>query len=275
MPWLASLAGPMCTVPEADMGLVDTHCHLNDPEAFPDPAAAIAEARAAGVDQFIVIGIEGESNARALRLAEQFDCVFAAVGWHPNSCGQLPPSAIEELRSQLVHPKVVALGEIGLDYYREHTPPDEQRAALLMQLDLAAELGKPVVLHCRNAYGDLLDLLEARPPQAADFHCFSGDADDLDRALRLPGVIGVDGPLTYPRAHLLRSLISECPRDRVLLETDSPYLPPQPHRGKPNHPRWLPLVAGALAEIWETEVEEVVRITSENARRFFGLPTPV
>jgi TatD DNase family protein len=265
----------MFTVPEADMGLVDTHCHLNDPQAFPDPAAIIAEARAAGVDQFIVIGIDGESNARALQLAERYDCVFAAVGWHPNSCRQLPPSAFEVLRTQLAHPKVVALGEIGLDYYREHTPPDEQRAALLAQLDLAAELGTPVVLHCRNAYGDLLDLLEARPPQAADFHCFSGDAADLDRVLRLPSVIGVDGPLTYPRAQGLRALIAGCPRDRVLLETDSPYLPPQPHRGKPNRPRWLPLVAAAVAEIWETEVEAVARITSENARRFFRLPQPV
>lgn len=264
----------MCTAPEADMGLVDTHCHLNDPQAFPDPAATIAEARAAGVDQFVVIGIDGESNARALQLAERFDCVFATVGWHPNSCGQLPQGAVEGLRKQLSHPKVVALGEIGLDYYREHTPPAEQRAALVAQLDLAVELRKPVVLHCRNAYGDLLDLLEARPPQAADFHCFSGDAADLDRILRLPGVIGVDGPLTYPRAQALRSLVAGCPRDRVLLETDSPYLPPQPRRGKPNEPRWLPLVAAALAEVWGTEAEAVARVTSENARRFFGLPTP-
>jgi len=255
------------------MAFIDTHCHLNDPQAFPDPAAAIAEAQEVGVDRFIVIGIDQESNERAVRLAERFDCVFATVGWHPNACGQLPPDAWDRLRRWLTHPKVVALGEIGLDYYREHTPRDRQREALLTQLDLAAELGKPVVLHCRSAYGDLLDILESRPPQAADFHCFSGDAADLQRILALPSVIGVDGPLTYPRADALRALVAGCPRDRVVLETDSPYLAPHPHRGQSNHPRWLPRIASALAELWGTDVDAVARQTSDTATRFFGLPS--
>jgi TatD DNase family protein len=252
--------------------LVDTHCHLNLVEEFPDPAAEVAYARQEGVDRLIVIGIDLPTSRYALDLAEQFPEVFAACGIHPNSTADLSGEWLDELRTMLQHPKCVALGEVGLDYHWDYSPPAKQKLALEAQLELAEELHKPVVLHCRKAYGDLLDLLESRRlavPMV--FHCFSGTADDARRAQNLDAYFGVDGPLTYKNASELREIFSSLPLDRVLIETDAPYLTPVPHRGKSNRPAYVKWVNEMLASLWQISPRESGQITTGNAVRFFGL----
>jgi TatD DNase family protein len=254
------------------VNLIDTHCHINFPDAFPDPAAAIREAQESGVRTLVVIGIDLESCKRALRLAEEHENVFAVVGIHPNYAHLYDAHALAEVRRFLSSPKAVALGEIGLDYHWDFATPDQQRLALVEQLDLAAQLDLPVVFHCRKAYGDLLALLEARPAQPYLFHCFSGDRNDARRALDLGGVLGVDGPITYKSAKELREIVAETPLDQIVLETDSPYMTPEPHRGKPNKPAYIPFINNALAATKRISAEESATATTANARRFFRLP---
>ncbi len=251
--------------------MIDTHCHLNDFAAFPDAAAAVQEALNTGVDRLTVVGIDEEWSARAVSLAEQFARVYATVGHHPNSAADFTPESLARYREWLGHPKVVALGEIGLDYHWNYASRDQQFHALTSQMDLAEELQVPVVFHCREAYPDLLDFLEARPPGRYLFHCFAGDERDSERALALGAMIGVDGPLTYKKADALRNLISSVPSDRLLIETDAPWLTPEPFRGKPNHPKLLPLILARLAEVRGESVESMESITTANAERFFGL----
>ncbi|HJP84254.1 MAG TPA: TatD family hydrolase [Fimbriimonadaceae bacterium] len=253
--------------------LVDTHCHLNLIEEFPDPAAEVDYARREGVDRQIVIGIDLPTSRYALELAEQFPDVYASSGIHPNSTADLSADWLDQLRDMLRHPNCVALGEVGLDYHWDFSPPVQQKQALEAQLDLAEELHMPVVLHCRKAYGDLLDLLESRRPAAPlVFHCFSGTSDDAGRAGDLEAYFGVDGPLTYKNASELREIVRILPRDRVLIETDAPYLTPVPHRGKPNRPAYVKWVNEMLASLWHISPEECGQITTQNAERFFGLP---
>jgi TatD DNase family protein len=251
--------------------LFDTHCHLNLPEHFPDPDADIERAKAAGVSRLAVVGIDLESCDRAIALAERHEGVYAIVGWHPNSAAEFSEAALNQISDMLAHPKVVALGEIGLDYHWDFATPDQQRACLADQLALAEESGMPVVFHCRKAYDDLLDILEARPPRPYLFHCFSGDAGHAYRVRKLDGWIGVDGPLTYKKSNDLRSVVADWPRNRLVLETDSPYLSPEPHRGKPNHPSYLTLVNQRLAACWNVEPEVSGIQTTSNACGIFGI----
>jgi len=166
---------------------------------------------------------------------------------------------------------VVAIGEIGLDYYLNHAPHDIQRQALLDQLALARELSLPVVFHCRNAYPDLLTLLEELPPHPYLIHCFAGDRKDARRAVKLGSLFGVDGPITYKNGEPLRETIRHIGLERLVLETDSPYLSPVPHRGKPNCPAYIPLIANGIAEALGVTIEQVAEVTTATADRFFGL----
>ncbi len=251
--------------------LFDTHCHLNLADCFADPDGEIARARSAGVSRLALVGIDSDSNARAVELTERHEGVYAVVGWHPNSAASFSSATLDEIDRHLAHPKTVALGEIGLDYHWDFATPDQQHACLVAQLDLAAARERPVVFHCREAYDDLLDLLEPRPPRPYLFHCFSGDEGHAHRVRALGGWIGVDGPLTYKKSDALREICRTWPRDRLVLETDSPYLTPEPHRGKPNHPALLPLVNLALAALWEVGPQDSARQTTANALRFFGI----
>lgn len=251
--------------------LFDTHCHLNLADCFADPDAEVERARAAGVTRLCLVGIDSTSNRRAVEIASRHEGVHAIVGWHPNSAASFNEDALAEIETLLGNPKAVALGEIGLDYHWDFATKEQQRTCLSAQLALAERLDVPVVFHCREAYDDLLDLLEERPRRPYLFHCFSGDGRHAERVLRLGGTIGVDGPLTYKKSDGLRELCRRWPRDRIVLETDSPYLSPEPHRGRPNHPAYLPLVNAALAACWGTAPEESARQTTENASRFFGL----
>ncbi len=252
------------------MRLVDTHCHLNDRQAFPDPAPAVDEALAAGVVRLVVVGVDTDSSRYAVELAERFEEVYAVVGWHPTSTATFSPAELPALREMLAHPKVVALGEIGLDYHWDYATPEQQAVALRAQLDLAAELEEPVVFHCREAYPDLLDVLEREPGPRRLFHCFAGDATDASRAVALGAWFGVDGPVTYRKADALREVLAGLPRDRVVVETDAPWMAPHPFRGKPNRPAWVTYVNEGLASVWGVTPEVCAGLTTAAAQAFFG-----
>lgn len=277
--------------------LVDTHCHLNLLEHFPEPEREIERAREAGIDRLIVVGIDEQSNIRALELADRHQWVFAVVGWHPNSAATYSADVLKQVEEWARHPKAVAIGEIGLDYHWDFATREQQERCLIDQLDLAASMSKPVVFHCRDAYPDLLSGLEARsevtkgtkshevhngdcstpntqhptPNTRLLFHCFSGDAQDLRRAMSLDAYFGVDGPITYKKAHALRELIKQMPKNRIMLETDSPYLSPEPFRGKPNSPANIAIINRAMASTLAISPEESAALTTSNAERFFGL----
>jgi TatD DNase family protein len=250
----------------------DTHCHLNLPDAFPEPEPYFDAAYRAGVSRLVLVGIDPASSERAVRLAEGREGVWAVVGRHPNYAQDYDPRELDDLRALLRHPKVVAIGELGLDYHWDFATPDQQVHCLLDQLDLADEEGVPIVFHCRKAYSDLLDILEKRGPGDYLFHCFSGNEQDAQRALALGGLFGVDGPLTYKSATDLRAIVASLPRERIVLETDSPYMTPVPHRGKPNQPAYLDFINRALAALWRVSPEESEAQTDANAARFFRLP---
>lgn len=253
------------------MRLVDTHCHLNLPDCFPDPEAEFRACQQADIG-VVLVGVDLDTSKRALDLAEARDDVWAIVGRHPNYTHHYDPRELPEFERLLAHPKAVAVGEIGLDFHWDFATRDEQELALRDQLHLAYHVGKPVVFHCREAYPELLDLLEALPTLGPTvFHCFAGNRDEASRVLALGGAFGIDGPITYKKSDTLRELARELPHDRVLIETDSPYLTPAPHRGKPNSPTYLPLVAAELARAWEMTFDDVARVTTANAVRIFGL----
>lgn len=253
------------------MGLFDTHCHLNDAEAFPEPGAAIKEAKAAGVDRLVVVGIDTEWSERAVEIAAEYEGIYAVVGWHPTSTARFRPAELDRIRELAAHPKVVAIGEIGLDYHWAYSTREQQFTALHAQLDLARELEMPMVFHCREAYPDLLDVLETRGPGPYLLHCFAGDVEDARRALALGCLFGVDGPVTYKKADPLRSVLREIGLQHLVIETDSPWMAPAPHRGKPNRPAWVRFVNDGLAAALGVTPEEVEAATSANAERFFRL----
>lgn len=254
------------------MNLVDTHCHLNFRDAFPDVAATLHRAKENRVEAVVVVGCDTDTSRYAVELADAHDPVYAVVGWHPNSSAQYSTTEREAIRALCDNPKVVAVGEIGLDYYRDYATKEEQRECLNDFADLAREKNLPVVFHCRDAHDDLLDWYESLddPPRGV-LHCFSGTQEHAVRANSLGLYFGVDGPITYKNADTLRSIVVGLPRDRVLIETDAPYLSPHPFRGKPNEPGMVRFVNDALAAVWGVSAEEAAAITTKNAADFFGL----
>lgn len=251
--------------------LIDTHCHLNDENAFPDPSAAVAEAAGAGVTRVIVVGVNAEDSKRAIELAERFEGVYAIVGWHPNYTSAYTSEGLKEIAEMIEHPKVVALGEIGLDFHWQYATLAEQERALYDQLELAESAQAPVVFHCREAYDRLLTVLEGRTRLPYLFHCFAGNASDAQRAMALDCYFGIDGPLTYKKSSELREISKTLPRDRIVVETDSPYLSPEPFRGKPNKPANVAIVNSALASILGIGADECAAMTTANAERFFRI----
>lgn len=250
---------------------IDTHCHIQDREAFPDPEQEVAAAFEVGVERLVVVGVNPEDWPQTLLFADSHSGVFAALGWHPNYTADYSSEQLSHLRSLLSQPKVLAVGEIGLDYHWDYSPKDRQFEALQDQLNLADEMEMPVIFHAREAYADLLNVLEERGPRHGYLlHCFAGDETDAARAVELGCLFGVDGPISYKKADELRRVISTIPRDRIVLETDSPYLSPVPFRGKPNRPAYVPHIASALASVWGESPQEVASITTANAIRFFG-----
>ncbi len=275
--------------------LIDTHCHLDLRQFDADREQVIERAMASGVSVFINPAIDLDSCRRVLALADRYPAVYAALGVHPNDCADFDDETLAALRDLAQHPKVVAIGEIGLDYYWEKVDHDQQKTALAAQLALASELKLPVILHTRNARdGDgrcIEDLLreialaresygrwwpEIRTSQGDNaifgvWHAFSGTLDHAFRAYELGLVLGLGGPVTFQNARRLHDLVPQLRADRLLLETDAPYLAPHPYRGQRNEPAYLPLVAGALADLYRITAEQIAAQTMTTARRCFTL----
>ncbi|MGH2768442.1 MAG: TatD family hydrolase [Actinomycetota bacterium] len=248
---------------------IDSHCHL---DSVIDLPGALQRARAAGVRGMITVGTDLETSRRAVEIAESHEEVAAAVGVHPHEAAGFSSLDLDELVELAGSKNVAALGEIGLDYYRELSPRSAQREAFHRQLKAAKELDLAVVIHVRDAHEDLFAILEeVGPPPRLVFHCFSGGPEEAARALALGGYVSFAGNISYKSAGVLREAASAVPPDHLLVETDSPYLAPMPVRGKPNEPALVPIVGAALAAAAGLPVEQVAEETRENARRVFRL----
>jgi TatD DNase family protein len=253
--------------------LIDTHCHLNLTEKFPDIDAVVRRAESAGVEKMMVVGLDVESSLRALELADAFDSVYAVVGWHPNSASSYTPRDIERIRELCEHPKAAAIGEIGYDNHWNFATLDQQDRCTRDQMQLAVEMKKPVVFHCREAYGTLFAMLDsiANLPEILMLHCFSGTESDFARGLEFGCYFGVDGPITYRKAERLRQIVSKMPEEKILIETDAPYLAPEPYRGRTNEPAFVRFVCTEIAQLRGETFDAMARVTSRNAMRAFRL----
>ena len=250
--------------------LVDTHCHLADPAYDPDRGEVLDRAWAAGLGHVVVIGESPAAADRALALASDDDRLSATAGVHPHDARTWTPEAAAWLRERLRHPRVVAAGEMGLDYHYDHSPREAQRAVFEAQLALAAEAGKPAVIHAREADDDVAEVLRNQPDAVAILHSFSSGPGLLRAGLVLRHYVSFSGMVTF-RNWQLDQAILETPLDRLLIETDGPYLAPVPHRGKRNEPAFVRQVAERIAAVRGLPTDEVIARTGENAARVFGL----
>jgi TatD DNase family protein len=254
--------------------LVDSHCHLDDEKFDADRDATIQRARTAGVDRLLAIGTgDGPPDLEAaLRLARQDDFIYATVGVHPHDAAKTTPETFARLSELAEEAKVLAIGEIGLDYHYDFSPRDVQLRVFARQLELAAGTRNPIVIHTREAWDDTLSLVrEHRLPFGGIMHCFSGGPKEADEALDMGFHLSFGGILTFPRADDVREAAARTPEDRLLVETDSPYLAPIPHRGKRNEPAFLVETARRLAELRATSPENIAAVTTRNFNRLFKL----
>ena len=252
--------------------LFDSHAHLDDEAFDADRDEVIARALSNGLAGMVNPGACMKSSAAALALAEQHAAIYAAVGIHPHDADSADEAAYEQLLQLSRHPKVVAIGEIGLDYHYDFSPRSVQQEVFVKQLALAKECDLPVILHDREAHGDILRLVkEAGRGVRGVFHCFSGSLEMAREVLKLGFYLSVGGTLTFKNAAKLPEVVKEVPFERLLLETDSPYLTPAPYRGRRNEPLHVRLVAEKVAELRGLSVEEVARQTTANTYRCFGI----
>lgn len=259
--------------------LIDSHCHLDFSQFADDREGVVARAREAGVMRIIAPGLDLDSSEKVVKLAEQFEGVYAAVGVHPNTNVAVGEPELATLRELAGHPKVVAIGEIGLDYYRDRTPHDRQHENFAAQLRLASEVGLPVIIHNREASGDVLDMLSAWRNGANDdladrpgvLHSFMQERTVAEDALASGFYLGFSGPLTYKKSIMLRQVAASVPADRVLVETDAPFLTPHPLRSHRNEPAYVQHVAEKLAEVRDESMDAIAEQTTANATRLFAL----
>ncbi len=253
---------------------VDTHCHLDFEWFDNDRAQVIERAEAVGVNNIIVPALDLDNSRAVLELTGKYEDVFGAVGVHPNSSANWDDNWIDALRGLAQHPKCVAIGEIGLDYYRDSSPKLIQQSALEAQLHLAWKHNLPVIIHNRNSDFDLMNLLKSSPLAGIDhpgvLHSFLTSWEVAEQALDLGFYIGFTGPITYKNSDSLRQVVKKVPLDRILVETDAPFLTPQEKRGQRNEPAYIPFIVEELARIKQRPVEEIAAITTGNARALFG-----
>ncbi|GFN36542.1 TatD family hydrolase [Tepidimicrobium xylanilyticum] len=253
--------------------LVDSHAHLDDGRFDRDRDKLIKSLKEFGVDLVINPGADLNSSIKAVSISEEYDNIYAAVGVHPHSAKEMDEYTIDILKSFTNRRKVVAIGEIGLDYYYDNSPRDIQREKFIEQLNLAKEVKLPVIIHSRDANKDTFDILK----EAQDgtlrgvMHCYSGSVEMAMEYLKLGFYISLAGPVTFKNARVAKEVAKAVPLDKLLIETDAPYLTPEPYRGKRNEPIYVRYVAGTIAELKGISFEEVAKQTSQNAKRLFNL----
>lgn len=249
----------------------DTHAHYDSSKFDADRDEVLRALPESGVTLVVDPGDNAERSSRAVELAQRYPHVYAAVGWHPEEAEDWDADSLLAIRELAQRPKVCAIGEIGLDYYWDTTYRDRQKEMFRAQIELALELNLPVIVHDREAHGDSLEIVREYPELRGVFHCFSGSVEMAQELLRRGWYLGFDGPITYKNAVRALEVIRVCPMDRILLETDSPYLAPVPNRGKRNDSRNLPYIAATVARIKDISVEAVAAQTMENGKRLFGI----
>ncbi len=252
--------------------LIDTHCHLDFPAFEPDRQEVIRRAQEAGINYFINIGATLDSSIAACALAQKYSQVYATVGVHPHDADTFDLTALAKLKSLAAEKKVVAIGEAGLDYYRNLSSQENQKQAFVKQIALAKELNLPLVVHCRQAESDTLQILKAALPLPAVIHCFSGDEYFLKECLDYGFFISYTCNITYKKASGLRQMVELTPLDRLMLETDAPYLSPEGFRGQRNEPAQVKLLAEEVSRIKGVEFSRIAQQTTFNAKSFFKLP---
>ena len=253
--------------------LIDSHAHIDDDRFDADREAVLSRARAAGVDLIVNIGADMASSARSVALAEQYPQVYATVGMHPHDAKDMREQDYQQLVRWAAQPKVVAIGEIGLDYHYDLSPRPVQQEVFLRQLDIARQTGKPFVVHEREAHADTFEIIRsAAKGLEGVFHCFSGSVETARQYLKLGFYVSIAGPVTFPKSAKTKEVARYVPLDRLLVETDSPYLTPQAFRGRRNEPAYVRLVAEEIAALRDLSLEELARATSENACRLFRIP---
>jgi TatD DNase family protein len=256
------------------MMLVDSHCHLDSADFNEDREAVIERALQAGVNRMVAVGTgEGPPDLEAgIRLAERYSAIYATAGVHPHDAAKATGETMRKLRELAGHTKVLAIGEIGLDYHYDFSPRDRQRAVFIEQLDIAREVGLPVVIHTREAWEDTLEILRqhwSSPPAPGLMHCFTGNPAEARDCFELGFYVSFGGILTFPKATGIQQAAREAPADRILIETDAPYLAPVPRRGKRNEPAFVVHTAAKLAELRGIEPETAAQQTSSNFERLF------
>ncbi|GEN57906.1 hydrolase TatD [Halolactibacillus alkaliphilus] len=253
--------------------LFDTHVHLNIEQFDEDREAVIARAKAAGVEKMVVVGFDHQTIKKAIELAETYSYIYAAVGWHPVDAIDFTDDDLRWLEELAGHEKVVALGEMGLDYYWDKSPKDVQKNVFRKQIALAKKVKLPIIIHNREATDDVIQLLQEEQAEEVGgiMHCFAGEVKHVQPCLDMNFYISLGGPVTFKNAKAPKEVAKIIPSDRLLIETDCPFLAPHPHRGKRNEPMYVRLVAEEIASLRETTIEEVERTTTENAERLFGI----
>ena len=251
--------------------IFDTHAHYDAGQFDPDREAVLSSLPERGVGLVIDPGCDGPSSQTAVALSRRYPHVYAAVGWHPEEWESWTGESMALIRRLTEEPKVAAIGEIGLDYYWDAEHKEAQRALFRAQIELALELDKPVIVHDRDAHGDCLNIARDYPGARGVFHCFSGSAEMAEELLRLGWYLGFDGPITYKNARRALEVLEICPLERILMETDSPYLSPVPMRGKRNDSRNLRYVAEKIGEVKGMSAEEAAQLCLENGKRLFGI----
>jgi len=253
--------------------LFDTHVHLNARDFLEDRNETIERAREAGVEYMTVVGFDRETITLAMEIAEQDEKIYAAVGWHPVDAIDMTEDDLKWIEELSQHPKVVAIGEMGLDYHWDKSPHEIQKEVFRKQIRLAKKLGMPIIIHNREATEDVINILEEEDVRGIGgiMHCYSDSTEYIDRILAMNFHISLGGPVTFKNAKLPKEVAVEVPLDRLLVETDAPFLAPHPNRGKRNEPAYVKLVAEKIAELREMPYEEFAKATTENALKLFGI----
>jgi len=253
--------------------LFDTHVHLNVRQFDDDREETINRAREAGVSNMVVVGFDHETIPKAIELAEQYEFIYAAVGWHPVDAIDFTDKELGMLKDLSAHPKVVALGEMGLDYHWDKSPKSVQKQVFRKQIRLAKKLNMPIIIHNREATEDIITILREEEAETIGgiMHCYSDSPDYIEASLAMNFYISLGGPVTFKNATLPKEVAKMVPLERLLIETDCPYLTPHPYRGKRNEPAYVTLIAEKIAELRGLSVEELAQATTENAKRLFRL----